>query len=106
MRRFCAVAILLALACSKQDDSEKLAKSITSWKATLQFVAGARLKNEVREGFAVKTIDEAIEDLEGQSAKVPSKPAEQLIGVAGKLREAIEADDREAITKARSELAR
>jgi hypothetical protein len=105
MRRLCAVAILLALACNKQDDSEKLQKSITSWKATLQIVADARLKNEVREGFAIKTIDEAVEDLEGQSAKTTSKSAEQLIGVAAKLRQAIEADDRAAIARARGELA-
>jgi hypothetical protein len=106
MRRLSVVLILLALACSKQDDSEKLQKSITSWKATLQLVADARLKNEVREGFAIKTVDEAVEDLEGQSAKTTSKSAEQLIGVVAKLRQAIEADDRGAITEARGELAR
>ena len=106
MRRSLFALILLALACNKQDDDEKLQKSIVSWKATLQIVADARLKNEVREGFAVKTIDEAVEDLEGQTAKTTDKRAEQLIGIAAKLRQAIEADDRGAIEKARGELAR
>jgi hypothetical protein len=104
MRRVWVVAILLALACSKQNDAEKLEKSIVSWKATLQIVADARLKNEVRDGFALKTIDEAVEDLEGQSSKTTNKRAEQLIGIAAKLRQAIEADDRAAIAKARGEL--
>jgi hypothetical protein len=98
--------LLLALACNKQDDAEKLEKSISSWKATLQIVADARLKNEVREGFALKTIDEAVEDLEGQSAKTTNKRAEELVGVAAKLRQAVEADDRGAIAKARGELVR
>jgi hypothetical protein len=105
MRPLCAVVILLGLACNKQDDAEKLEKSITSWKATLQIVADARLRNEVREGFAIKTIDEAVEDLEGESAKTTSKRAEQLIGAAARLRQAIEAGDRAAIAKARGELA-
>jgi hypothetical protein len=104
MRRTWVVAILLALACSKQNDAEKLEKSVVSWKATLQIIADARLKNEVRDGFALKTIDEAVDDLEGQSSKTTSKRAEQLIGIAAKLRQAIEADDRAAIAKARSEL--
>jgi len=106
MRRICAVLLLLTLACNKQDDAEKLEKSITSWKATLQIVAEGRLKDEVREGFAIKTIDEAVEDLEGQTAKTPNKRAEQLIGAAAKLRHAIEADDRGAIAEARGELGR
>jgi hypothetical protein len=106
MRRLCVVALLLALACNKQDDAEKLEKSITSWKATLEIVADARLKNEIREGFALKTIDEAIEDLEAQTAKTTNKRAEQLVGVAAKLRQAIEANDKGAIAKARGELAR
>jgi hypothetical protein len=105
MRRY-LVFFLLALACNKQDGAEKLQKSIVSWKATLQIVADARLKNEVRDGFALKTIEAAVEDLEGQSAKVSSKPAEYLIAVAAALRQAIERDDRAAIAKARGELAR
>jgi negative regulator of sigma E activity len=104
MRRLCLVAILLALACGKQNDADKLEKTIVSWKATLQIVADARLKNEVHDGFALKTIDEAIDDLESQSSKATNKRAEQLIGIAGKLRQAIEADDRAAIVKARGEL--
>ena len=100
------VFLLLALACNQQDDAEKLQKSIVSWRATLQLVADARLKNEVREGFALKTIEAAVEDLEGQSAKVSSKPAERLIAVAADLRQAIERDDSVAIAKARGELAR
>jgi hypothetical protein len=104
MRRFCIMAILLTLACSKQNNDEKLEKSVVSWKATLQIVADARLKNEVRDGFALKTIDEAVDDLEGQSSKTTNKRAEQLIGTAAKLRQAIEADDRAAIAKARGEL--
>jgi hypothetical protein len=88
--------MLLAVACSKQDDAEKLQRSVTSWKATLQIVADARLKNEVRNGFALKTIDEAVDDLEGQTAKTTSKSAEQPI----------ERDDKSAIAEVRGELAR
>jgi hypothetical protein len=104
MRRLSTVAILLALACGKDTDDEKLRKSIVSWNATLQIVADARLKNEIRDGFAVKTIAEAVDDLESQSWKTTSKRAERLIAIAVKLRDAIEADDRAAIVKARGEL--
>jgi len=107
MRSLVAVTILLTLACNKQDDAEKLQKSITSWKATLQIIADARLKDEVREGFAIKTIDEAVDDLEGQTAKTTtSKSADELIGNAAKLRQAIERNDKSAIAKVRGELAR
>ena len=106
MRSVVAVTILLALACNKQDDAEKLQKSITSWKATLQIVADARLKNDVRKGFAIKTIDEAVDDLEGQTAKTTSKSAEDFIGMAAKLRQAVERDDKSAIANVRGELAR
>ena len=106
MRSFIVVMTLLALACSKQSDAEKLQKSITSWRATLQLVADARLKNEVRKGFALKTVEEAVDDLEGQTAKTTNEHAAHLIGAAAKLRQAIEADDRTAIAKARDELAR
>jgi hypothetical protein len=106
MRRLCVVAILVAFACNKQDDSDKLQKSITSWRATLQIVADARLKNEVRAAFAIKTIDEAVDDLEGQSAQTANKSAAELIGVAARLRQAIESDDKSAIANARTELAR
>ncbi|MGA8810595.1 MAG: hypothetical protein WB973_22205 [Thermoanaerobaculia bacterium] len=106
MRRLVVVMLLMALACSKEDDSENLRKSITSWKATLLIVADARVKNEVRAGFAIKTIDEAVDDLEGQSSKTTSKRAEQLIGIAGTLRQAIERDDKSAIVEIRGELAR
>jgi negative regulator of sigma E activity len=104
MRSLVAVLILLTLACNKQDDDEKLQKSITSWRATLQLVADARLKNEVRDGFALKTIEEAVDDLEGQTAKTTNKDAARLIGIAGELRQAIERDDRAAIARARGEL--
>jgi hypothetical protein len=106
MRSVVAMTLLLALACSKQDDAEKLQKSIDSWKATLQLVADARLKNEVRNGFALKTIDASVEDLEGQSSKTTNKRAEELIGIAAKLRQAIERDDKSAIANVRGELAR
>lgn len=106
MRSLVTLTILLALACNKQDDAEKLQKSVVSWKATLQIVADARLRNEVRNGFALKTIDEAVEDLEGQTAKTTSKAAEELVGIAAKLRQAIERDDKGAIANARGELAR
>jgi hypothetical protein len=106
MRRLCVVAILLALACNKQDDAQKLQKSITSWRATLQIVADARLKNEVRAAFAIKTIDEAVDDLDGQTAKTANKSAAELIGIAARLRQAIESDDKSAIANARTELAR
>lgn len=106
MRNVVAVMILLALACNKQDAEEKLQKSITSWSATLQLVADARLKNEVRKGFALKTTEEAIDDLEGQTAKTTNDRATRLIGVAAKLRQAIQADDRAAMVQARGELVR
>jgi hypothetical protein len=104
--RRAAALLLLVFACAKQDDSQKLEKSVVSWTATLRIVADARLKNEVRDGFALKTIDEAVDDLEGQSSKTTSKRAEQLIGLAAKLRQAIERDDRAAIAQVRGELAR
>jgi len=103
MRHTLFALVLLTVACAKQDDDEKLQKSIVSWKATLQIVADARLKNEVRDGFALKTIEGAVEDLQSQH---PDKRATQLIGIAAKLRQAIEADDRAAIAEARGELAR
>ena len=106
MRRSLFALILLALACSKQDDDEKLQKSIVSWNATLQIVADARLRNEVSDGFALKTIDEAVDDLEGQSSKTTNKQAEQLIGIAVKLHQAIERDDKSAIANVRGELVR
>ncbi|MEA2238506.1 MAG: hypothetical protein QOC81_3230 [Thermoanaerobaculia bacterium] len=111
MRQFVLLFLALTLAaCAKQDDGEKLEKSVTSWRATLQFVAGARLGNEVGAGFARKTIDAAIEDLTTQTA-APSLPkeltarAEKVIGAAGELRRAIESDDRAGIARARGELA-
>lgn len=98
--------ILLTLACNKRDDAEKLQKSVTSWSATLQLVADARLKNEVRKGFALKAVEEAVDDLEGQTAKTTNDRAARLIGVAAKLRQAIEADDSAALDKVRDELVR
>jgi hypothetical protein len=106
MRWLCAAAILLTLACSKQSDAEKLQKSTDSWKATLRIVADAKLKNEVRKGFALKTIEEAVDDLEGQTAKTTNDDAARLIGAAAKLREAVERDARRAIADARDQLAR
>jgi hypothetical protein len=106
MRRFCVLATLLALACSKQSDDDKLEKSVVSWRASVQFVAAARLKHEIRNGFALKTIDEAVDDLEHQSAKATSKRAEQLIGVAAQLRRALEHDDTAALSRLERELAR
>jgi hypothetical protein len=107
VRRLCAAAaVLLTLACNKQSDAQKLQKSIDSWKATLQIVADAKLKNDVRKGFALKTIEAAVDDLEGQTAKTTNDGAARLIGVATKLREAIERDDRGAIAEARDELTR
>ncbi|MDP9359925.1 MAG: hypothetical protein M3P29_00585 [Acidobacteriota bacterium] len=106
---FLALALALA-ACAKQDDAEKLAKAIVSWSSTLQLVADARLGNDVRVGYAVKTVDAAIEDLSSQAA-APSLPksltsrAERLIGIGGNLRRALESDDRAGIARARRELA-
>jgi len=106
MRRLCVVLIVLSLACSKQNDDDKLRKSVISWKATLRIVADARLKKEVRDGFALKTVEEAVEDLESQTAKTTSKDAERLIGTAATLRQGIERHDTAAIATARGELAR
>src|SRR2546430_6180295 len=106
MRRICAVITPLPLACNKQDDNENPRKSIVSWTATLQIVAEAKLKNDVRDGFALKTIEEAVDDLEGKTAKTTNERAARLIGLAGKLRQAIERHDRAAIANVRDELAR
>ena len=103
MRKFAVAILLLAVACNKQDDAEKLQKSVASWSATLQLVADARLQHKVRKGFALKTIEEAVDDLEGQTAKKTDDRATRLIGVAGKLRQAVEADDEAAMSKARGE---
>jgi hypothetical protein len=106
MRRFGVLAILLALACGKQNDDEKLQQSVVSWKATLQLVTKARLNKEIRDRFALKTADEAVDDLKSQSAKAKSRRAEQLIGVAVQLRQAVEHDDTAALLKIERELAR
>jgi hypothetical protein len=105
MRRYLPL-ILIALACAKPNDGEKLRKSIVSWKATLRIVADARLKDNVRDGFALKTIDEAVDDLEGQSSNPADKGAAQLIGQAATLRQAIERHDKAAMANAAGELAR
>jgi hypothetical protein len=105
MRR-CLPLLLIALACARQDDPETLRKSIVSWKATLRIVADARLKDRVGDGFALKTIDEAVDDLESQSSKTPDRRAAQLIGQAGRLRRAIERNDKAAMAIAGDELAR
>jgi GH15 family glucan-1,4-alpha-glucosidase len=102
---------LVSVACAKQDDAEKLRKSADSWRATLQLVADARLRNTVPKRFARITIEEAIDDLSGQTAR-PSIPrlvavrAERIIGIAASLHDAVENDDRAAIARARGELGR
>jgi hypothetical protein len=107
------ISLLLALAiaaCAKQDEGEKLAKDVTSWSATLQLVADARLRHEAGAGFATKSIDAAIEDLTTEAA-APSLPdsvsarAKRVIGAAGELRQAIASDDRAGIVRARRALA-
>jgi hypothetical protein len=107
------IVLLLALSfagCSKQDSPDKVAKSIDSWRATLQFVADARLAGKVGTGFATKTTEAAIEELTKQSA-APSLPraltvrAEKVIGAAGALRRAVESDDAAGIIRARRALA-
>jgi len=111
MRRHLVIILVIALvACGKQDDAETLNKSVDSWSATLQFVADARLRNEVRSGFALKTIEAAVEELSSGTAK-PGLPrsitvrAEKVIGAAANLRQSVESDDRAGIAKARNELA-
>jgi hypothetical protein len=111
MRRHLVVILVIALsACGKQDDAEKLKKSVDSWSATLQLVADARLRDEVRSGFALKTTEAAIEEQSGEAAK-PGLPrsltirAEKVIGVAASLRQSIESDDRAGIANARLDLA-
>jgi hypothetical protein len=111
MHRHLVVILAVALAaCGKQDDAEKLTKSVDSWRATLQLVADARLRNEVRGRFALNTIEAAVEELSSKAAK-PGLPrsitvrAETVIGAAANLRRAVERDDRAAIARARSELA-
>lgn len=111
MRRHLVIIFAITLAaCGKQDDSEKLKKAIDSWSATLQFVADARLRDEVGSGFAGKTIEGAVEELSGLTAK-PGLPrsitvrAEKVIGIAANLETAVESDDRAAIAKSRRELA-
>jgi hypothetical protein len=110
MRRsvFLVLTLILA-ACAKQDDADKLEKAITSWSATLQLVADARLKNEVGAGFATKTTDAAIEELSKEAA-APSLPkeltakAEKVIGAAGALRRATESGDAAGFARARRDL--
>jgi hypothetical protein len=112
MRRHLVLFLLVAtVACAKQDDAEKLRKSTDSWRATLQFVADARLRNDVPKRFARITIEEAVDDLSGQAAQ-PSIPrpvavsAERIIGIAAALHDAVENDDRAGIAHARGALAR
>jgi hypothetical protein len=111
MRRQLIIVLALSLAaCGGHDDEEKLKKAIDSWSATLQLVADARLRNDVPRGFAIKTIEAAIEDLSAQAAK-PAIPralsvrAERIIGISASLRENMERDDRTAIANARRNLA-
>jgi hypothetical protein len=108
-----SIILLLALtiaACAKQDQGEKLAKDITSWSATLQLVADARLRHEAGAGFATKSVDAAIEELTTEAA-APSLPddvtarAKRVIGAAGELRQAIASDDRAGMLRARNALA-
>jgi len=110
MRRSVVLFIALALAgCSKQDDAARLDKALVSWSATLQLVAGARLGNAVRVGYAVKTVDAAIEDLSTKAASsLPQSitaRAERVIAIASALRRDFEYDDRPAIARAQRELA-
>lgn len=111
MRRYLlALAVLMLAACAKKDDEETLRKAVASWSTTLQFVADARLRDEVSSRFAVKTAEAAVEDLSSDAAK-PSLPrpltvrAERVIGVGAKLQTAFENDDRAAIAAARGVLA-
>jgi len=111
MRRHLVIFFVLALAaCGKQDDAETLKKSADSWSATLQLVADARLRGEVRSGFALKTIEAAVEELSSETAK-PGLPrsatirAEKIIGIAANLKTAVESDDRAGMAKSRGALA-
>ena len=111
MRRHLVVLLVIALAaCGKQDAAETLKKSADSWSATLQLVADARLHGDVRSGFALKTIEAAVEELSSETAK-PGLPrsmtvrAERIIGIAANLKTAMESDDRAGIAKSRHELA-
>jgi hypothetical protein len=108
-----SIILLLALtiaACAKQDESEKLARDVTSWSATLQLVADARLRHAAGAGFATKSIDAAIEELTTEAA-APSLPdgvtarAKRVIGAAGELRQAIANDDNAGMLRARQALA-
>ncbi len=112
MRRHLVLLLVIAsVACAKQDDAEKLRKSADSWRATLQLVADARLHDTMPKRFARITIEEAVDDLTGRTAR-PSIPrpvavrAERIIGIAATLHDAVENDDRAAIARARGELAR
>jgi hypothetical protein len=111
MRRCLIALVLVGLAgCAKKDDADKLKDALKSWSATLQFVADARLRDEVRAKFGVKTAAAAVEELSGDAAK-PSLPrpltirAERVIGIGAKLQDAFEKDDRAGIAAARRELA-
>jgi hypothetical protein len=103
--------MLLGLAaCAKKDDEETLRQALTSWSATMQFVADARLRDQVPARFGVKTAEAAVEELSGDAAK-PSLPrpltlhAERVIGIGAKLQRSFENDDRAGIAAARRELA-
>jgi hypothetical protein len=108
-----SIFLLLALtivACAKQNEAKKLAKDITSWTATLQLVADARLGHEAGAGFATKSVDAAIEELRNEAA-APALPdeltarAKRVVGAAGELRQAIASDDHEGMIRARRALA-
>jgi hypothetical protein len=110
MRHLVIILAIALAACGKRDDGEKLKKSVDSWSATLQLVADARLRNDVRSGFALKTIEAAVEELSSETVK-PRLPrpitvrAEKVIGIAANLHTAVESDDQTAIAKSRRELA-
>jgi hypothetical protein len=111
MRRcLIALALVSLVGCAKKDDAEKLQDALKSWSATLQFVAEARLRDQVPARFGVKTAEEAVEELSSNAAK-PSLPrpltlrAERVIGIGAKLQDAFEKDDRAGIAAARRELA-
>lgn len=110
MRRHLVLLLaIVSAACAKQDDAEKLRKSVDSWSATLQLVADAWLRNEVPKRFALITIDEAVGDLSSQTAK-PSIPrpvterAERITGIAAALSNAVENDERAGVNRARGKL--
>jgi hypothetical protein len=86
MRRALAILVLIAVACSKQPDAEKVSKTIDSWSADIGLVSHALQAHKVSKQYAKQVGEVAEEELSKQ--KVPpelAKKAHAVIEAAKKL---------------------